>query len=276
MHQRRLQAAMVAGSLVIAALVAGAANASSVGFRVTSTLDGKKVLPRRIAWVISTPGLTRAGLKSGGVSFLIDGKIKGGTEAPPYTFPEKGGYLVTTWLTPGTHVFTSRVFAKDGSHVDDNVTAKTVAPAAPPAALAGTWTRTLSDVSGAPAFGSAGNPTNTPVPAGVWKLTFDARWIQARFPGTFNPKTANKTGKGLIIDNDWTPGAKTFQAWGGVQKKFFQNIDAEGGWWCFAGGPENDYSWSVSGNTLTLTPVGGADRCGVRGFVWAGQWTRAH
>jgi hypothetical protein len=62
--------------------------------------------------------------------------------------------------------------------------------------------------------------------------------------------------------------------YGGVQWKVPQRIDREGGWWCYAGGPVGTYDWSVSGGTLTLTPAGGADPCGVRGFIWAGQWTR--
>ena len=31
---------------------------------------------------------------------------------------------------------------------------------------------------------------------------------------------------------------------------------------------------SVSGDTLTLAPVGGHDACGIRGLVWGGTWTR--
>jgi hypothetical protein len=49
---------------------------------------------------------------------------------------------------------------------------------------------------------------------------------------------------------------------------------AETGWWCLEDGPEADYTWSVSGDTLTLKPKTGADSCGVRGFVWAGDWKR--
>ena len=41
------------------------------------------------------------------------------------------------------------------------------------------------------------------------------------------------------------------------------------------GRPVADYSWSVSGDTLTLAPIGGGDPCGIRGFIWTGQWTRA-
>ena len=48
-----------------------------------------------------------------------------------------------------------------------------------------------------------------------------------------------------------------------------------GGWWCLPGGPRTDYEWSVTGNTLTLAPAGGKDACGIRGFIWTGEWMRA-
>jgi hypothetical protein len=263
--------AIVCGGVLAAS--SGAA-ARGTGWRVISTLDGKNVLPVRIAWIASTPGLPRSELKSGGISFLVDGKIASFTDEPPYTFPDHGGYLVTSWLKPGLHTFTVRAHAKDGTIMEDNVVARTAATPAPPAKLAGTWVRTVTDTSSAPAMGSAGNPNQTPTPAGTYTLTFDSRWIQTHFPGTYVPRASFKTGNGFIIDNDWTAGARSFEAWGGVQFKVLQDIDAEGGWWCNAGGPVAKYSWLVSGKTLTLSPVGGRDACSVRGFIWAGQWTR--
>jgi hypothetical protein len=248
---------------------AGAA-AHGAAWKVTSTLDGKKLLGRRVAWIATTPGLPRSELKSGGIGFLIDGKIVSFTDEQPYTFPDHGGYLVTTWLKPGTHTFTVRAHAKDGRIMEDNVTASVVAAPPVPAALAGTWVRTVTDTSAAPKPA----PNTTPVPTGTYKLVFDPRWVQTRFPGTYLGKASFKTGNGFIIDNDWTPGAKSFQALGGVQFKVLQDSDAEGGRWCDAGGPVASYTWSVSGNTLTLTPIGGTDACASRGVVWAGQWTR--
>ena len=269
----RSQACPVA-VLALALATAPGAGAHHAAWRVTSTLDAKKVLPHRIAWIASTPGLPRSGLKSGGIGFLIDGKIVGFTDEAPYTFPEHGGYLVTSWLKPGAHTFTIRAHARDGTIIEHTVSARTVAPPPVPAALAGTWQRTVSDVSGAPKGGSSGNPTYTTTPTGTYRLTFDRRWIQARFPGKFVPHTSDKTGDGFIFDNDWTPGGQTFQAWGEVQFKVGQDIDAEGGSWCYAGGPVATYRWSVAGSTLTLSPAGGADACGIRGFIWTGDWTR--
>ena len=54
----------------------------------------------------------------------------------------------------------------------------------------------------------------------------------------------------------------------------FDRNDPEGGSSCDYGGPGTDYSWSVDGNTLTLTPARGTDPCAPRGFLWTGAWTR--
>ena len=95
------------------------------------------------------------------------------------------------------------------------------------------------------------------------------------FPCTTSPcRYVGNTGAGALFDYDWTPGPKTFY----VQEKSGSSsptipADRE------AGGAKRavvsaTYSWSVSGNTLTLTPIGGMDACGIRGFIWTGRWTR--
>jgi hypothetical protein len=97
--------------------------------------------------------------------------------------------------------------------------------------------RSRPDVTGHPTF-----------PRGTYKLIFDRRWIQERFPG--------------------------FHVQGAVVFKRFDRNDPEGGSSCDSGGPGTNYSWSVAGDTLTLTPAGGTDPCAPRGFLWTGDWTR--
>jgi hypothetical protein len=80
----------------------------------------------------------------------------------------------------------------------------------------------------------------------------------------------------LIEDNDWDPGPTTFHVQGAVVYKRFDRNDPEGGSSCDYGGPGTDYRWSVDGDTLTLKPVSGTDPCAPRGFLWTGEWTRAH
>jgi hypothetical protein len=268
---RRLVEALilVAALAALAPQVAPAATA----FRITSTLDGKTVLPHRIHW-IGAPGLPDSRIKQ--VDFLIDGRVAWREQQAPYTYADDGGYLVTSWLTPGRHRFTVRAIAKDGRSASDTVVARVLPPPDVPGALAGTWRRTVTDTSGAPSPNSAGNPTGTLTPPGTYSLTFDRRWIQDVFPCTSSPcKYDGKTGAGGMFDTDWTPGQGRFEAGGGITFRIFKDTDRLAGWWCETYGPAATYTWSVNGDTLTLAPVGGSDTCGVRGFIWSGQWTRA-
>jgi hypothetical protein len=248
------------------------ASAASPPFKITSTLDGHSVLPHRIHWLAfpRVPASTKVK-----VEFLIDGKVLWAERDVPYTFAEDGGYLVTSWLTPGKHRFTVRAtvvrigdtIVKDGQVAEDTVVATVLRAPDPPAALAGTWQRT-PDTTGHPTF-----------PKGTYKIIFERRWIQERFPGKFDPVTTHAngpgTGQGLIEDNDWDPHATTFHVENAVVYKRFDRNDPEGGSPCDPG-QGTDYSWSVEGDTLTLTPVGGKDPCAGRGFLWTGEWTRVH
>ena len=90
------------------------------------------------------------------------------------------------------------------------------------------------------------------------------------------PNASINTGAGWIFDYDWEPGPTRFHIQGAVTFWIFHNGpfgDAEGGSRCSMGGPGADYSWSVSGDTLTLAPIA-VDRCGERALIWTGQWTR--
>lgn len=263
--------------LLLAAAVAAATGAAKVkpAFRVTSTLDGKTVVPYRMRW-IATVRLPASRVKE--VDFLIDGGKRWVQNKPPYTaFGDEDdgshkGWLVTSWLTPGKHRFTARAITYDGRRADDTVVARVLPSPELPTGLAGTWQRTIADTSAAPAAGSPANPTDTYTPAGTYTMVISRQWIQVRFPGTFSSPESDDTGEGWIIDNDFSAGPSSLRAFGGMTRQEYSG-QPEGGWWCYADGPPADYTWSVAGDTLTLA-ARGADGCGVRGFVWSGQWAR--
>jgi hypothetical protein len=261
---------------LVAAVATGIATSATKPFKVTSTLDRKTFLPHRIRW-LAFPRLPAAQIKE--VDFLIDGgKPRWIEQNPPYTFgdDENGqhkGYLVTSWLTPGRHRFTARVIAVDGRRSEDTVVARVLPAQEPPAALAGTWQRSVPDTSGAPEPGSPGNPTETLTPRGTYTMVIDKRWIQVRFPGTYHRPQSDATGEGWILDSDYTAGLASFRVFGAVTFDTHHN-QAEQGWWCWEDGPPTDYLWSTQGDTLTLQSKQGADPCGVRGFIWAGEWKR--
>jgi hypothetical protein len=262
-------------SLLVLVLVPATAARSGGGFKVTSSLDGRSVLPHRIHW-LAYPSLARA--KVAKVEFLIDGRPAWVEHQAPYVYgsDDNGrneGYLVTSWLSPGKHRFVVRATAKDGTTSTDRVVSRVLPAPAPPAALAGTWERSV-DTTGAPKPGSAGNPTSTIVAPGTWRITFEKRWVRDSAPGKFVYPRSNTTGRGLYNLDDYTATDSRIHVVGEVIFHPVSDKLPEGGWWCYPTGPAATYNWSVSGNTLTLAPVGGRDACGIRGFVWAGTWTR--
>jgi hypothetical protein len=248
--------------------VAGTISAEQQPFKVTTTLDGKAQLPHRIRWAISI-GLPAA--QVGSFAFQIDGKTRWIGNRLPAVYADGNGFLVTSWLAPGKHTFTVKVYAKDGRRVTHTSSARTVAPPPPPTALAGTWQRTIDP---------SGGPRLTPghlAPAGVYRITFERRWIQDHLPGKFDRAHSGNTGEGVILDSDWNPGATTFHVQGDVVSfapNFHVNQET-GNSWCFPGGPGANYRWTVTGSSLQLAPVGGNDPCRIRGFIWTGTWNRA-
>jgi hypothetical protein len=213
------------------------------------------------------------------VDFLIDGRIGWIEHKAPYFYSEDDGphrgFLVTSWLTPGRHRFTVRAVATDGRTATDTVVARVLPAPDPPAELAGTWKRNIPDTSGAPKPGGAGNPTDSFTPPGTYTMIIDKRWIKHIQPGKYNQHVSDKTGAGWQYESDYTAGPTTFRVYGSVTRYPLNDAIADGGgWWCYSDGPAATYTWSVSGDTLTLAPVGGHDACGIRGFVWAGEWTR--
>jgi len=271
----RRRSNLLVGALVILAAVAVAtaavAQPGSRSFKVRSTLEGKTALPHRIHWV-AFPSLPRKQVAE--VAFIIDGgKPRWVERNPPYTYSDDRGYLVTSWLSPGRHRFTVRVKATDGRRATHTVTARVLPAPQPPSTLAGKWQRTV-DAHAAPKPGSAGNPTETFTPSGVYTIDFERRWIRDDFPGKFVYPASNRTGNGFVFLNDYTPGKARFHVAGEVVFHPLSLRLAEGGWWCEPYGPPADYSWSVTGDKLTLRPIGGKDACGIRGFIWTGEWTR--
>ena len=267
----------------LASAPAAAASATLAPLKVTSSLDGKAVLPHRISWM-AFMSIPEAQINQ--VDYLVDGKLCWIGEGSPYkysgtstyfsTYSDTGGYLVTSWLTPGLHKFTVRVMALDGQTASDTVVARVLPAPIPPAVLVGSWQRTI-DTAAAPAPGSPGNPTDTYTPDGTYTITFSRKWIEDHFAGKFTISGSinGNTGAGEEYLSDWTPGAKSFHVQGAVSiQPFDPNTDQLGGWWCNPGGPGANYTWTVTGKVLTLTPIGGKDECSIRGFIWTGSWAR--
>jgi hypothetical protein len=92
---------------------------------VKSSLDGLTTLPVRLHWQ-ATPVAASAPVTQ--ALFQFDGKDAWLEHNAPYDYGDDGGWLVTTFLTPGTHTFTVRIDTADGQSATDTVTATVSAP----------------------------------------------------------------------------------------------------------------------------------------------------
>ena len=182
----------------LGAAPAVAASASPALLKVISSLDGKTVLPHRIFW-LAFMSIPQAQISQ--VDYLIDGKLCWVGTGNPSTYPgtssyystysDSGGYLVTSWLTPGLHKFTVRVVALNGQTGSDTVVARVLPAPVPPAALVGSWQRTIKTAD-APAPGSPGNPTETYTPDGRTRSPFHANGSRTISPVS-SPSVAAST-----------------------------------------------------------------------------------
>jgi hypothetical protein len=245
--------------LTCASISSAATAGHEVALKVTSTIDGKKVLPHRSRW-IAYPNLTAAKVRK--VEFLIDGKLRWTEHKAPYNYGSDDlhghlGYLITTWLAPRKHTFTARAFDNTGRMTADTVIARVLPAPAPPAALAGAWTRivTADDIKTAGA---------SPPPAGRWKLIFDrvGAWhIDPQQGGVVNQYTAHADDIDVFAPITMAPkGVSRYGAHG------FGCCD------CNEAGPFGSYTWSTSGKELTLKAT--KEGCPNRRAIWEGIWTR--
>jgi DNA-binding SARP family transcriptional activator len=272
-------AAVIASAIIGVELGTGGSSAHPITIekRTTSSLDGLTVLPRRLRWVVH-PDVPAPAVRE--VDYIIDGKLAWVERNPPYYYGgddsgANAGYLFTSWLPPGEHVFTSHVVSANDKSPTDVVTARVLPAMQPPAGLAGMWTRTVTNrdrAKSSPAYG-AGGSNNVP-PAGVWRLVFDSAGVWELDP----KKTGLVTGYKVVADVlfayapiSMAPRCGNGGPCGGVSRSGAHHIGA-GGRACNYAGPFGAYRWSVTGAHLTLTAI--REPCGQRRAVWEGIWTR--
>ncbi|HZR92522.1 MAG TPA: hypothetical protein VFA44_08980 [Gaiellaceae bacterium] len=238
-------------------------------FSVSSSLDGKTVLPIRSHWLAYTD--LPAG-RVAEVDFLIDGTVRWIEHHAPYNYAsdengKKMGYLITTWIKPGMHYFAVRVLAKDGQSKTEGVHARVVAGPAPPPELAGkTWRRVV--------------PKDFPDPfhGKPWILWFDriGEWhIDYTGGGVLDQYEVH----GHVLHEyapiqtgpfEWQ--GDTCMGLGCTPARRNGRVYHTAGNDCDMSGPFGSYRWSVSSNTLTLTPI--HEPCKGRANHLAGAWTQ--
>jgi hypothetical protein len=227
------------------------ASASSPRLTVAATVDGHTSLPHRIHWQAFPSGPSRDVSE---VDYLIDGRLRWVEHNAPYFYGGDGNYLVTSLLTPGTHMFTVRAIWADGRTATDTVRAQVSLAPAPPAALAGTWKRYLEQ-SGPSA-----------PPSGYWRLVIsNVGW-----------EIYDTSGGGNLLDVAYlSPGLLEIRT--GMFTSPGSQLDGNG--WCNnEPGPTVRLRYVIHAKMLAFTPIGrrgcgGADY--VTGSQWRGAWTWA-
>ena len=131
-------------TIIFLIFVIGASSAlagrNDASFTVTSSLDGKTVLPVRSHW-IAYPKIDASQGQVVEVDYLIDGYHAWTAHNAPWYYGDKGNWLVTSVLKPGLHTFTVRALTADNQVAIDKFQARVTAPRRPPAKLAGSWSR---------------------------------------------------------------------------------------------------------------------------------------
>lgn len=214
--------------------------ASALDFTVISTLHGLADVPRRIRWV-ATPSGSTSDVKE--VDFLVDGQLAAVEHNPPYSYGGDDGWLVTTFLDPGVHMFVTSAIAADDRTAVETVTATVKAAPEPPARLAGRWSRMV--------YGGD---------QGVWHVTINAiGWL-------FD----DPHGGGQNQDAAYpAPGKVTI---GGAIVEPVLGDYARGGTFCGdEGDPDGAFSYTVSKDRSHLTLTADAPVCyqGLIGGTWA-------
>jgi hypothetical protein len=137
---RRWLAILVSLAFVVAVSSELARSDANTGFTVTSSLDGKTVLPVRSHW-IAYPQIDSSQGQVAEVDYLIDGFHAWTAHNSPWYFGDRGNWLVTTILKPGLHTFTVRAVVSPDTVAVDKFQARVLSPPKPPARLAGSWSR---------------------------------------------------------------------------------------------------------------------------------------
>jgi hypothetical protein len=178
------------------------------------------------------------------VDFLIDDQSAAVEHQAPYSYGGDASWLVTSYLTPGAHTFTTRAIAVDGRTATESVPAAVKAAPEPPSALAGRWSRSVG----------GDDP-------GVWHVTINAiGWLfDDPHDGGQNQDAAY-------------PAAGKVMIGGSILEPVLDEY-ARGGAFCGdEGDPDGVFSYSVSADGSLLTITADAPVC-YQGLV-EGTWMR--
>jgi Flp pilus assembly protein TadG len=226
----------------------------SSGVVVTSSIENGAVLTKRMQWTATVnPGYENFVTS---VVFTIDGKDRWVEHEPPYTFNNDQHSFYPWILSAGNHVFKVVASTHDGTTGSSSIRVTTKGTTIP-SALLGTWTRNATRADFGPAFVPDGTPF------GNWTIRVSSNGvIVAAVPGGSEGVTeAFKA----AAHNLWLEGPISY----GVPSSF-----AIGGFCDPKLEPVSEYSWSRTGDKLTLASATDLAACVDRGGLFEGTWSR--
>jgi hypothetical protein len=225
----------------------------SGGVVVTSSIKSGAVLTKRTMWTAAVKPMYENFVTS--VTFTIDGKDRWVESQPPYTFNNDQRSFYPWALPAGKHVLKVVATTHDGTTGSTSVTVTTKGTSIP-SALQGTWTRNVTRAD----FGLLFVPDGTPF--GYWTIRVSSDGvIRAAVPGGSDGVTEAFKAAAQKL---WLEGPISY----GVPSSF-----AIGGFCDPKLEPVSEYSWSRSGDTLTLASSTDLAACVDRGGLFEGVWT---
>ena len=191
----------------------------------------------------------------------MDGRLAWVEHHAPYVYANDGNWLVTSFLKPGRHVFKVRAVSTSGQTTSDTVTARVIPAPAPPADLAGTWSRTATanDLEKCTSQAGGGCPLT-----GTWRIMISSKgWLG------WSPRDPH--GNVRLFDVVYIS-ATQLQLRPTIEYPPYPNNNTGG--WCDDTDPLAVYTVNVdaSAQTMTLAAVG-HDPCGNRAAILEGTWT---
>jgi hypothetical protein len=208
---------------------------------VISTLHGLTELPHRIHWE-ATPNEPASSVKE--VDFLIDDQLAAIEHNAPYSYGGDASWLVTSFLAPGAHTFTTKAIASDDRTAVETVTATVTAAPEPPAGLQARWSRMI-DVGD----------------AGVWHVTINAiGWLFDDPQGGGQNQDAMYPAPGKV------------EIGGAILEPPLGQYDRDGAFCGEEGDPDGVFSYSLGKGGKELTLKADAAVC-YQGLI-GGTWTR--
>jgi len=179
----------------------------------------------------------------------MDGRA-GSRRTCRYTYGDDGNWLVTSALSPGRHRFTVRAKAANGTTAQRTTIARVLPAASPPAELAGSWVRAVTQEEAGPV-----------TPAGSWEISVDETGWSIKDP----------QGSTNWIDAAYLSG-NLVELRGGIWTHPSDKVTERGGnGWCSDTNLPVDYTWAAAADTLTITHSG-PDRCGLANANRTGLW----